>query len=47
MLISKYGVIAMALTMLHKEMLPIYIINGISAHWILCSGNPNVCLLYV
>lgn len=44
MLIFKYSVISMALTVLHKEIVFIYIKNGISTLWILCSSNPNVCI---
>lgn len=44
MLLPKGSVISTALTMLQKEILFIYIKNGISAHWILCSSNLNVCL---
>lgn len=44
MLFSKYGVISVAPTRPHREILFDYIRNGILAQQILCLGNPTRCM---
>lgn len=44
MLISKSGVISVAPTMPHREILFDYIRDGFLAQQILCLGNPTMCV---